>query len=188
MLSDLLIICLPIYLTVGLQMSRGQKVALVAVLSLGGIIPVFSIVRVVVTSDTRKLAVEISWLALWSAIESSVAVMVACLASFRVLFTQQKQRRMPRYAAAAAARQTAAGACRGGSRGGLTPKRSGGGGGDSTLMETRDETELVSFTGRSFGRRVTVTQTVVVETGEGQLRDAALYGDRGSQERILEGC
>ncbi|KAK8078226.1 hypothetical protein PG996_004396 [Apiospora saccharicola] len=73
-------------------MSPGQKIALVAVLSLGGIIPAFSIIRVVVTSDTTKLA-EISWLALWSAIESSVAVMVACLASFKVLFTQQRRRR-----------------------------------------------------------------------------------------------
>lgn len=73
-------------------MSRGQKIALVAVLGLGGIIPVFFVVRVVVTSDTTKLA-EISCLALWSAVESSVAVMVECLASYKVLFSQKQQRR-----------------------------------------------------------------------------------------------
>ncbi|KAK8093854.1 hypothetical protein PG997_000539 [Apiospora hydei] len=74
-ISDVLITCLPVYLTVGLQMSAGQKVGLVAVLSLGGIITVFALVRVVVTGDDATRLAEISWLALWSAVESSVASM-----------------------------------------------------------------------------------------------------------------
>jgi hypothetical protein len=50
---------------------------------------VFAGIRVVVTSsDGGKVHPEISWLALWSAIESSVAVSIACMTSFRVLFTQ----------------------------------------------------------------------------------------------------
>jgi hypothetical protein len=50
---------------------------------------VFAAVRVAVTSsDGERVHPEITWLALWSATESSVAVSVACMPSFRVLFTQ----------------------------------------------------------------------------------------------------
>lgn len=65
-----------------------RKVGLFAVLSLGLFIIAVAIARVVVT-DTQGVHPEITWLALWSAVESSVAVIVCCLASFKVLFKAQ---------------------------------------------------------------------------------------------------
>jgi hypothetical protein len=41
-------------------------------------------------TNTDKVHPEISWLALWSSIEASVAVIVACLASFKVLLKQAR--------------------------------------------------------------------------------------------------
>lgn len=67
-------------------MSTSQKIGLCGVLGLGAIIVVFSVIRIIVTNTTGRQP-EVSWLALWSSIESSVAVIVACLASFKVLLS-----------------------------------------------------------------------------------------------------
>ncbi|TKA42877.1 hypothetical protein B0A54_07093 [Friedmanniomyces endolithicus] len=81
------------------HISAPQKVALIGVLSLGLIIIGFAVARIVVT-DAQGTHPEISWLALWSAIESSVAVLVCCLASFKALFTGKRHglSREPYYA------------------------------------------------------------------------------------------
>ncbi|KXJ97313.1 hypothetical protein Micbo1qcDRAFT_171014 [Microdochium bolleyi] len=92
LISDFAIMLLPIYLTLGLQMSVRQKISLVAVLALGCIVAVFSVVRIAVTYTTTTLP-ELTWLALWSSTESSVAVMVACLPSFKVLVSQNRASR-----------------------------------------------------------------------------------------------
>ncbi|KAK7948897.1 uncharacterized protein PG986_009783 [Apiospora aurea] len=184
-ISDMLIICLPVYLTVGLQMSAGQKVGLVAVLSLGGIIAVFAVVHVVVTSDATRLA-EISWLALWSAIESSVAVVVACLASFKVLFTHKQDKSSkgtPYYYGTTTTTgtgrqhedqlQSMAGQA---TKVYMTKSRKlrSGSGGPQVVMA--EEAELLDFTGQNFSRKAIVARAFVVEVGS---RTA-------SQERILD--
>jgi hypothetical protein len=61
------------------------------VMSLGVFIIGVAIARVVVT-DTRGVHPEISWLALWSVVESSVAVLVCCLASFKAMTKVQHDR------------------------------------------------------------------------------------------------
>lgn len=88
--ADGIVICLPIYLTFNLKMTWAQKVSLAAVLCLGVIITIFSVIRIILTNSTGRQP-EISWLALWSSIESSIAVMVACLASFKVLLTNRRR-------------------------------------------------------------------------------------------------
>ncbi|KAK3673911.1 hypothetical protein LTR78_006113 [Recurvomyces mirabilis] len=88
MITDFLIIVIPLWLTIGLKMSLAQKMGLLGVLCLGVITMIFAAVRVVVTSSEGGVHPEITWLALWSGIETSVAVSVACMTSFRVLFTQ----------------------------------------------------------------------------------------------------
>ncbi|KAK0251910.1 hypothetical protein LTR91_006460 [Friedmanniomyces endolithicus] len=88
-ITDVCIIALPIAIVARVHISPPQKVALIGVLSLGLIIIGFAIARIVVT-DAQGTHPEISWLALWSAIESSVAVLVCCLASFKALFTGQR--------------------------------------------------------------------------------------------------
>jgi hypothetical protein len=50
-----------------------------------------AIARVIVT-DTQGVHPEISWLALWSVVESSVAVLVCCLASFKAMTKVQHDR------------------------------------------------------------------------------------------------
>lgn len=80
---------IPLWLVIGLKMSTSQKVGLCGVLGLGAIIIVFSVIRIIVTNTTGRQP-EISWLALWSSIESSVAVIVACLASFKVLLSARR--------------------------------------------------------------------------------------------------
>ncbi|KAK1815647.1 hypothetical protein LTR12_009924 [Friedmanniomyces endolithicus] len=88
-ITDLCIIALPIAIVARVHISAPQKVALIGVLSLGLIIIGFAIARIVV-ADAQGTHPEISWLSLWSAIESSVAVLVCCLASFKALFTGQR--------------------------------------------------------------------------------------------------
>ena len=71
-------------------MSWAQKLSLAAVLCLGVIITVFCVIRIIVTNTTGRQP-EISWIALWSSIESSIADMVACLASFKVFLTTKRR-------------------------------------------------------------------------------------------------
>jgi hypothetical protein len=83
--TDLLIIALPMSLALRVRLPLRSRVALCAVFALGGFIILFSIVRIVVT-NTKNSRPELSWLALWSVIEASVACVVCNLAPFKVLF------------------------------------------------------------------------------------------------------
>lgn len=74
-----------------LQISLREKVALGATFSVGFIKIVFSVVRVVKIGASATHVNPI-WLALWSMIEASVALVVACLPSFRVLFAHGRRR------------------------------------------------------------------------------------------------
>ncbi|KAK5740537.1 hypothetical protein LTR17_004574 [Elasticomyces elasticus] len=89
-ITDIMIIALPIFIVARVQISALQKIALICVLGLGVIIIGFAVARIIVT-DAQGVHPEISWLALWSSIESSVAVIVCCLASFKALFTAQQR-------------------------------------------------------------------------------------------------
>ena len=84
------VIAIPLYLCYRLRISLKQKLGLYFALSLGVIIIVFSVVRIVVT-NTDGVHPEVSWLALWSVIESSVAVIVACLTSFKALLVDRQR-------------------------------------------------------------------------------------------------
>jgi hypothetical protein len=70
------------------RVSKKQKFGLFVVLSLSVFIIGVAAARIIVT-DTQGVHPEISWLALWSAVESSVAVIVCCLVSFKALFKGQ---------------------------------------------------------------------------------------------------
>jgi hypothetical protein len=83
------VMAIPLYLVFRLQMSISQKIGLCGILGLGATIVVFSVIRVTVTNTTGQQA-EISWLALWSSVESCVVIIIACLASFKVLFVSRR--------------------------------------------------------------------------------------------------
>jgi hypothetical protein len=186
------VLCLPVWLTLGLKMSLSQKLGLIAVLSLGGIVTVFSIIRVVVTY-TVTTQPEVSWLALWSSIESSIAVMVACLASFKVLFTLNKGGSSARskYAdienSARRNRTGTASSRQHGAAGSMSASRATASKHDDLDL---DETELRNLNRRS-GKNgdITVTQTIQVSENQKKParydRDRVWDDDRGSQERIL---
>ncbi|KAK9785644.1 putative Integral membrane protein [Seiridium cardinale] len=172
-ITDLLIISLPIYLTIGLKMSAAQKFGLVGVLSLGIIVTVFSVIRIIVTNTVARQP-EISWLALWSSIESSIAVMVACLSSFKVLLTHKKKSsRSPYYGSEGYSN----------SRRTTRNQRSRVDGKD--IQE--DTQELQNMQGHKRPQDITVTHTVVVSDGKmphgyGKER---VWSDDESQEQML---
>jgi hypothetical protein len=85
MLTDVLIIALPMSLAVRVRLPGRSKLALCGIFALGGFIIFFSAIRVIVTNATHKRP-EVSWLNLWSAIEASIACLVCNLAPFKVLF------------------------------------------------------------------------------------------------------
>jgi hypothetical protein len=84
-LTDLLIIALPMSLALRVRLPWRSRLALCGVFALGGFVILFSVVRIIVT-NTNNTRPELSWLALWSVIEASVACMVCNLAPFKVLF------------------------------------------------------------------------------------------------------
>lgn len=68
-----------------------KKLALTGIFSLTILIISVSITRVVLT--TRGPRLDLTWLLLWSGLEMSVAIIVACLASFRILYTSSERSR-----------------------------------------------------------------------------------------------
>ncbi|KAI4086576.1 MAG: hypothetical protein LQ344_007439 [Seirophora lacunosa] len=91
--SDLMIMGLGLRLLQKLHNNRNrkEKLALGAVFSVSFIKILFAVVRVVKIGNVSAAHVNPIWLALWSMIEASVAVVVACLPSFRVLFAHGRR-------------------------------------------------------------------------------------------------
>jgi hypothetical protein len=96
--TDVMIMALPISLLWSVKVSLGRKFLLAGLFSLVVITMAIAVVRVTVVSSgyttthggARQQA-EITWLYFWSFIEFAIAVMVACLASFRALFAQKNR-------------------------------------------------------------------------------------------------
>ena len=82
---------IPLTLALKAQIPPRQKLALAGVFSLSLIVTVFSIIRFTLTSPARG-TVAPSWIGAWSSIEQSVSVIVACLASFRVLAIDRRRK------------------------------------------------------------------------------------------------
>ncbi|KAI9790766.1 MAG: hypothetical protein M1833_001762 [Piccolia ochrophora] len=84
-ITDAMIIGLPIHLLWKVRISLRQKFALGGIFCLGFLIIIFSMVRVILT-NSKTTHTEVTWLDMWSSIEATVAVVVSCLASFKALF------------------------------------------------------------------------------------------------------
>lgn len=82
---------IPLTVALRSQIPPRQKLALVGIFSLSLIVTVFSIIRFILNSPSRGTAGP-SWLQAWSTIEQSVSVIVACLASFRVLAIHKRRK------------------------------------------------------------------------------------------------
>ncbi|KAH7029080.1 uncharacterized protein B0I36DRAFT_128162 [Microdochium trichocladiopsis] len=188
--TDVMIMILPIYLAIGLKMSLKQKISLIAVLGLGCIVTVFSVIRIIVTY-TVTTQPEVSWLALWSTIESSIAVMVACLPSFKVLISQgvgSSNKSRSKYAdMGGSAHQSGTGRSRFGGHasknGTVTSKVLA-----SRGFEDLDDTELQNMRRVAGKQNITVTQTFAVSNDRQGARGDIDWDDddRESQDRILK--
>ncbi|KAI4274742.1 MAG: hypothetical protein LQ337_003713 [Flavoplaca oasis] len=96
-LTDCLIMLIPFSMLKGVQMRWHRKLALAGIFSLVVITMVFAIIRTALVGSDNRTQPDSSWLYLWSAIEASV---VACLATFRNLFSRESSRPQVEKAAA----------------------------------------------------------------------------------------
>lgn len=87
--NDVLIMGIQMFLVRKVQLSLRTKIAVGSVFFMGAIIIAFAIIRIIVT-DRANMHPEISWLNVWSAIETTVAVSICCLMVFKQLLTRRK--------------------------------------------------------------------------------------------------
>ncbi|KAL8956364.1 MAG: hypothetical protein Q9193_006107 [Seirophora villosa] len=88
-ITDCLIMLVPFSMLRGVQMRWRRKVALAALFSLVVITMVVAVLRAALVGSNEAASPDCSWLYMWSAIEASIAIVVACLASFRNLFSRE---------------------------------------------------------------------------------------------------
>lgn len=95
------VMLLPIGLIRNLQLPTARKLSVGALFSLGGICMLASIIRVVQVGKTTVASnnqPSLTWLALWSMIESSVAILVGCGPGFyRKATSASNSRKTPYY-------------------------------------------------------------------------------------------
>ncbi|MCJ1356226.1 MAG: hypothetical protein MMC33_006220 [Icmadophila ericetorum] len=93
-LTDLLLLMLPSHLLWKTQISLRNKLILGTIFSLTIFVMAAGIVRNVIIHDLYNL----TEFYLWSALEQAIAIVVACIGSYRALFTQDSDsHRLPNY-------------------------------------------------------------------------------------------
>jgi hypothetical protein len=113
--ANSLVLIIPFTILWQVRLDMRRKLALGALFALTLLIIVCAITRTVVVTNTAiGPYIDITWLYLWYKIELDLgmcssqncfeqspyrilAIVVACLASFRALFTSQKNRQLPKY-------------------------------------------------------------------------------------------
>ncbi|WEW61898.1 hypothetical protein PRK78_007396 [Emydomyces testavorans] len=89
-LTDLMLMALPTAFILSSRLALIQKLGLVGLFMLGFTVISMSILRIIATDSPEKHPPP-SWLLFWSAMETSVAVMTSCVASFKSIFTIRKR-------------------------------------------------------------------------------------------------
>ncbi|EFQ97077.1 hypothetical protein MGYG_00120 [Nannizzia gypsea CBS 118893] len=89
-LTDILIMSVPVAFVLKSSLPRSQKLGLVGLFLLGLAVVVMAILRNLETDGKSKHPPP-SWLLFWSAMEATVAVMVSCFASYKSLFTSHSR-------------------------------------------------------------------------------------------------
>ncbi|KAJ8112282.1 hypothetical protein OPT61_g5311 [Boeremia exigua] len=99
--SDIMIMLLPIGLIRNLQLPKAQKISVIALFGMGGLCMLASVLRVVQVGETTggsNNQPSLTWLALWSIIESSIAVIVGCGPGiYRKVTSISRSRQTPYY-------------------------------------------------------------------------------------------
>ncbi|RDW65230.1 CFEM-containing protein [Coleophoma crateriformis] len=90
LLTDLMIMAIPIRLLWGLQKSIPEKLSLGTVFSVGLITMVVAIIRAVsLKANASGGQISAEWLILWAGIEGVVAILVGCLPAFAVFLRKR---------------------------------------------------------------------------------------------------
>ncbi|KAK2739760.1 hypothetical protein FQN57_006457 [Myotisia sp. PD_48] len=90
--TDVLVMGLPISFILRSKLPLSQKLGLVALFSLGFGIITISVVRIIALNNESHHP-SITWKTYWGIIESTIAVITSCFASFKSLLTQRKRSR-----------------------------------------------------------------------------------------------
>ncbi|KAK7703726.1 hypothetical protein SLS57_010833 [Botryosphaeria dothidea] len=115
-LTDLLIMALPLRLIWNLQMPRAEKIGIGALFCSGFVCIVIAVLRVVqIGVKSRNSTPSSTWLALWAEVEAAIAVVIGCCPAFAA-FWRTKRSESKGYGKAKEVRSAESG-------------RSGGGGG-----------------------------------------------------------
>jgi hypothetical protein len=85
-ITDIMIIALPVSLAARVKLPLRTRLALCGIFALGGFIIIMAACRIILTNNYLNKRPEVSWLNVWSAVESSTAVIVCNLAVFKFLF------------------------------------------------------------------------------------------------------
>ncbi|DAA73504.1 TPA_exp: Uncharacterized protein A8136_4685 [Trichophyton benhamiae CBS 112371] len=89
-LTDVLIVCLPVAFVLKSSLPMPQKTGLIVLFLLGLAVVIISILRTIETDGKTKLSPP-SWLLFWSSMEATIAVMVSCFASYKSLFSARSR-------------------------------------------------------------------------------------------------
>ncbi|KAK4214369.1 hypothetical protein QBC37DRAFT_387250 [Rhypophila decipiens] len=95
--TDCLIMSIPIYMVWNTNMSLRKKLLLFGIFSVTIFIMATAIARVsvIIKNGDQLQNASIDWLYLWSALEMCIAIICACLGSFRQLYTSVKKPKPP---------------------------------------------------------------------------------------------
>ena len=88
--ANRLVTTIPFVILWQVRIPLTKKLALTGIFSLVVITMLFAILRVTLISKLTKQP-DTSWSYMWNSIEQNIAIVVACLASFRALFTQDQR-------------------------------------------------------------------------------------------------
>ncbi|OAL45509.1 hypothetical protein IQ07DRAFT_211093 [Pyrenochaeta sp. DS3sAY3a] len=94
--TDCLILSIPFVILWHVRIPLTKKLALASLFSLVLITILFAILRVALITNNSKQP-ETSWMYLWTSVEQNMAIIVACLGTFRTLFVQDKPYVGPSY-------------------------------------------------------------------------------------------
>ncbi|KAL0632474.1 hypothetical protein Q9L58_008659 [Maublancomyces gigas] len=174
-LSDIVILLLPVPLLLRLQVNRSKKIALIFIVSIGGIAVVASIVRInalYIFQHSSDVPYDGIYILLWSAVEINAAIISASAPSLRPLVKS----------------------IIGGPTGKSGFARSGYGG-SQVHQITRNRAAPQSFTGTSGDAEITTNvsgsdvninesdESIAVKTGTDQTTGMMMVGDENEYEK-----
>ncbi|MCJ1307638.1 hypothetical protein MMC25_001285 [Agyrium rufum] len=91
-LTDMLILSFPLNILWKVKISRKKKLALAGICSLTVFVIAFAIARIAISTQNESIAAAMPRLVYWGSIEVTIAMIVACLASFRTLYVSATER------------------------------------------------------------------------------------------------